>query len=115
MTLPGIARNATLAASTTLPPYPDDKDRVRFQVSVFRNLYADARIVTTGQGTAKAQASGAQSAGPEDDFKDPYGPRLGRSARFWKVYVQEANLSDDELLTGWNQLSLLRPGYCQVL
>ncbi|KAG8699867.1 hypothetical protein FRC09_006324 [Ceratobasidium sp. 395] len=92
MTLPGIARNATLAASTTLPPYPDDKDR----------------------GTTKAQASGAQSAGPEDDFKDPYGPRLGRSARFWKVYVQEANLSDDELLTGWNQLSLLRPGYCQV-
>ncbi|KAG9083538.1 hypothetical protein FRC06_004490 [Ceratobasidium sp. 370] len=40
----------------------------------------------------------------EDDFKDPYGPRLGKTARFWRVYVQEANISDDELSQGWNQM-----------
>ncbi|KAG9120250.1 hypothetical protein FRC07_004333 [Ceratobasidium sp. 392] len=60
----------------------------------------------------KKKTPSTMSRNTEDDFNDPYGPRLGKLARFWKVYVQEANASDDELSKGWNQLCVL---YARVL
>ncbi|KAF8602291.1 hypothetical protein BDV93DRAFT_607514 [Ceratobasidium sp. AG-I] len=35
---------------------------------------------------------------------DPYAPRLAKGADVWKVYVEEADKWDKELLEGWNKM-----------
>ncbi|KAG8752587.1 hypothetical protein FRC11_008223 [Ceratobasidium sp. 423] len=34
---------------------------------------------------------------------DQHGAELGKDARFWKVYVKEADDWDEELVHGWNK------------
>ncbi|KAG8693616.1 hypothetical protein FRC08_009009 [Ceratobasidium sp. 394] len=84
MAAPQPARRTTSSSvSNLLSSYSEDKDK---------------------NNPIGAETPRTISKGAEDDFKDPYGPRLGKTARFWRVYVQEANISDDELSKGWNQM-----------
>ncbi|KAG9096330.1 hypothetical protein FS749_008715 [Ceratobasidium sp. UAMH 11750] len=84
MAAPQPARHTTSSSvSNLLSSYSEDKDK---------------------NNPIGAETPRTISKGAEDHFKDPYGPRLGKTARFWRVYVQEANISDDELSKGWNQM-----------
>ncbi|QRW09863.1 transmembrane protein [Ceratobasidium sp. AG-Ba] len=83
MATPQSSRRAGLGSMSFLPPYRSDSKE---QFSPIKDqVYTDkARII-------------------DDKFEDPYGPRLGKAARFWRVYVQESDLSDEELSRGWNE------------
>ncbi|KAG8704386.1 hypothetical protein FRC09_003555, partial [Ceratobasidium sp. 395] len=39
---------------------------------------------------------------PRPDYDD-YGEELGKNARFWKAYVQEASRWDEDMVDGWNK------------
>ncbi|KAG9085245.1 hypothetical protein FS749_004593 [Ceratobasidium sp. UAMH 11750] len=40
--------------------------------------------------------------GPRPGYDD-YGQELGKDARFWKAYVQEAKVWDADMVDGWNK------------
>ncbi|KAG9085692.1 hypothetical protein FS749_004228 [Ceratobasidium sp. UAMH 11750] len=102
---PGSASKDTTGSQGTNSVFPDNQDADKNATEQVPEKPTTEN--PTGGKTKQAQQENKEAPtpryteGPRPGYDD-YGQELGKDARFWKAYVQEAKVWDADMVDGWN-------------